>query len=333
MTTYYLALENIENRYTIMMNDTLREHVDVVIYPDGFDRIEIKTGEFLDVNRTIAFKAAQVAALAGLFDQHLIHCGDRLLVGDLFMPGLEAVKYMAELQQLDVKVIGFNYAGRADESDFVQRLGKWSDSAERGWHQLADRVCVGSQFHADRVRRHFSLPRNQVVTTGLIWNIDWYAQRVDWRTSVPKEDFCLWPHRPCREKGLADFLAAAFAVPSLKFIITSCGPARTLPPLPHNVEYRPNLTKAEYLQLVQRARWFLSTAYQETFGYTLQEAILYGCGVLVPDRACYPEMTSVKALYWQGELVERLKARDFVHLEQDWTTRWHNNWRAVLAPL
>jgi len=334
MTLYYLPIENIVNRYTVMMNETLRPLIDVTLYPDGFERVLIQSGEFLDVNNTIAFKAEQLKMVTQLFAQKFIHSGDVFLVGDLFFPGLEAIGYLAELQQLTIRIVGFNYAGRADETDFVQQLRRWSDNAERSWHQLASEIYVGSEFHAQRVRKYFDLPDSKVRVTGLIWNINWYNQLVSWQTPHAKQNYCIWPHRPATEKGLAEFLAAAAAVPDLHFLITSCGNGRALPNLPLNVSYEAGLTKTEYLSLVKHARWFLSTAQQETFGYALQEAILYGCEVLVPDRACYPEMVSSEALYSTfDQLVERLHHRDFEPLALAYTSRWSDNAQGIVTRL
>ena len=43
---------------------------------------------------------------------------------------------------------------------------------------------------------------------------------------------------------------------------------------------------------MRRAKWYLSTAYQETFGYTIQEAIYFGCEILVPNRGLFEEVNS-----------------------------------------
>ena len=40
---------------------------------------------------------------------------------------------------------------------------------------------------------------------------------------------------------------------------------------------------------MSKSKYYLSTAHQETFGYTLREALLYGCIPIVPDRAAYKE--------------------------------------------
>ena len=320
----YLPIEEIEARYTKMMNDAISPKVDIVLYPEIEIEKDIKQGQFLDIVNTCKFKAAQLQMVADLFSQGKINSGDAFFVGDIFFPGIEMIKYMAELLDLNVKVYGINYAGRADKTDFVQKLGYWADASELGYHQICDGIFVGSEHHADNVIEHFSLNVATVHVTGLVWDLDYMKKFANEIGETTKEDFVIWPHRWCEEKGISELLQFAKSTKK-KIIITSSGPKKNLGKLPKNIEYRYGLSKKEYFTLMAKARWYLSTAYQETFGYTIQEAIFFGCNILVPNRACCTEMVPGKNIYNDIKDVDRLLDEQNLVVPMKWTEIWHNN--------
>ncbi|MDP6698769.1 MAG: glycosyltransferase [Candidatus Latescibacteria bacterium] len=342
MSLIYLPLERLEQRYTTMMYDALVPYCDLVLYPD-YAIGTIETGQFLDVNKTCAFKARQLVMVADLFAHGDILDGDVFLVADLFYPGIEMIRYMADLQGIEVYIAGFSYAGRADPTDFVQRLGDWSDYSEAGYLTAADLIFVGSQAHRCQThvyfRKHFNLDLwSRLQVTGYIWDMEWV--RDVWRPGTrDKEDFVVWPHRLCHEKG-ADLLVAYAEHTDKHIVVTSCGTAHPGEwGLPGNVELRFGLTKAQYYETLDRARWYLSTARQETFGYTLQEAIVYGCQVLVPNVACYPEMVPKINVYnlFPDALTQALEINGLYEVHDDalvvplgYTEKWHNNTAVVL---
>jgi glycosyltransferase involved in cell wall biosynthesis len=291
----YIPLEDIEERYTPMFNNAFKSKCDYYLYPEFEYGTKIEDGEFLDINKTIIFKSKQLTMISELFYKKIIGNGDIFIVGDIFFPGIESIKYMAELQGLNVKVAGFNHAGRSDPDDFVQKLSSWSDSSEKGYHESFDLVFFGSEFHRIRTVNYFNLDQNSTCVTGMIWDSN-YINSIYKPSGLKKEDVVVWPHRISKEKGFGDFLKIAKQNPSQKFLITSSGREVNVE-LPENITYLHNLSKAQYYQILDESKYYLSTAYQETFGYTLQEAIHYGCKVAVPDRACYPEMVSENCLF------------------------------------
>lgn len=289
----YLPFENLPQRYTQMWNEAIIKNLsggDIVVSVENKPQV-ITTGEFLDVYSTSEYKHKQLGAVCELFKNGKIKDGDTFFVPDIFYSGIETIKYIAELVRLKVKIVAFNHAGRADESDFVQRLSGWADTQEKAWHYLCDLVLVGSRYHAERVRRKFGV--NSVVT-GAVWDSEWMIEHTKGLGQV-KKPFVIYPHRPCQEKRFDFFLEIAKKNPKLRFIITSCGPNRLQGvELPKNVIYRYNLTKREYFDIFSQTDCYLSTAYQETFGYTVQEAIFFGCKIACPDWACYREFVNEK---------------------------------------
>jgi len=322
----YLPLEELPQRYTGMMNAAIYPKVDISLYPKIEIDTEIKRGQFLDIVNTCKFKAAQLQMVADLFNEGNVENGDSFLIGDIFFPGIEMIKYMSELQGMDVKVFGINYAGRADKTDFVQQLSYWADASEAGYHFICDGIFVGSLDHAYNVCDHFGLNPVTVHRTGLVWDLEYMKQ---FPNDGDKEDFVIWPHRFSEEKGIAELIEFAKNTKK-KIIITSSGPAKDLGKLPKNIEYRHSLTKAEYFDLMRRAKWYLSTAYQETFGYTIQEAIYFGCEILVPNRACCPEMVPAKNVYNSVDEIEAKFNEGGLVVPMSWTEKWDNNAQTMI---
>ena len=321
----YIPLENLPQRYTEMMNNALYLKTDIALYPKIEIDKQIKRGQFLDIVNTCKFKAAQLQMIADLFNEGKVNDGDAFLVGDIFFPGIEMIKYMAELQDINVRVYGINYAGRADKTDFVQKLGYWADASEAGYHFICDGIFVGSEDHRNNVIDYFGLNPAVVHTSGLIWDLNYMQEFLEEIGSVEKEDFIIWPHRWCNEKGIDELCEYAKST-NKKIVVTSSGPAKDCGTnLPKNIEFKFNLTKKEYFTLMAKARWYLSTAYQETFGYTIQEAIFFGCHILVPNRACCPEMVPDMNVYHHIKEIDDLFDNFDLTVPFDYTAKWHNN--------
>jgi glycosyltransferase involved in cell wall biosynthesis len=291
----YLPFENLPQRYTAMWNDSFIKELserDLCVYGTQ-STSKIFVGEFLDVYDTVFYKQSQIKKVVELFKNKQVEESDVFFVPDIFYPGLEAIRYMSELSGIRVKIAAFNHAGRADRNDFVQQLGEWSDIQEKAWHQMCDIVFVGSEYHRKNVQQKFQT--DNVIVTGAIWSKEWINRN---SKKFDKEEYCIFPHRICQEKGFDMFLEIARMNPCLKFIITSCGNKKDgiEEILPANVEYRPNLTKKQYFEVFAKAKYYLSCAHQETFGYTVQEAIYFGCRIIAPNQACYPEYVSSDCL-------------------------------------
>ena len=292
---HFVPIENIEQRYTKLMNDIIYPYVDYIYYPDNITTNKISKGEFLDIEKTIQFKSRQIELVSLAFQEGKVKDGDWFFFGDMFFPAIESIKYMAELQNIYVKVCGFNYAGRSDEFDFVRKLSKWADYTEKAYHEVCDLIFVGSEFHKKNVINYFELPEDKVIVTGYIWNNNEAFKTFNKHSD--KEDFIIYPHRISKEKGFDDFIKVTELMSDKQFVITSSSNKRLISNLPDNVDYYRGLRKDEYYDLMSRAKYYLSTAYQETFGYTLREAILYRCIIAAPNRLCYPEMLPKENLY------------------------------------
>lgn len=297
---HFIPLENLEERYTSLMNEIVSKGDNIKMYYPEWKTQKINKGEFLDIEKTIEFKAKQLIMISQAFQSGDIKNGDWIFFADLFFQGMESVKYMAELQGIKIKVASFNHAGRSDKTDFVRLLGNWADQSEKAYHDVSDIIFVGSEFHKDRISEYFIVDRDKIKVTGCVWDSK-LAYKVYPNKRV-KEDFVIFPHRLSQEKGVDDFIEIAKKMPKKAFLITSSSNKDLTIKLPKNVQYVNNLTKEEYYKYLSKAKYYLSTAYQETFGYTLREALMYDCRVVVPNDLCYPEMLPKLCLYDRGDI-------------------------------
>lgn len=319
---YYVPIETMEQRYTKMMNEVIAPLVDFVVYPEFEYSWTIEKWQFLDINKTSIFKAKQLEIIAKLFYEWKIKDWDKFLIADIFFPWIESIKYMAELQWIDVKIYWYNHAGRADPVDFIQKLWKWADTSEYWYMAVCDYIFVGSEFHKQLIVEHYNIDKQKIKVFWPAWDLDW-IESVCSNKDIEKEDYIIMPQRLSKEKWLDEFIEFAKHTDKSILVTTSWNKSDVI--FPDNVKYLWNLTKKEYYEALKKAKWYISFAYQETFWYTLQEAIYYRCNILVPNRVCYPEMVPDKNIYNSvDELIDKLETDTTVPLK--YTEIWNKNY-------
>lgn len=323
---YYIPIETMEQRYTKMMNEVITPLVDKVIYPEFNYSWLIEKGQFLDINKTSIFKAKQLEMIAELFYKWEIKDWDKFLVADIFFPGIESIKYMAELQWINVKVYWYNHAGRADPVDFVQWLWAWSDVSEKAYMDVCDYIFVWSEYHKKLIVEHFNYSFDKILVYGPAWSLDW-VENVCSNKDCEKEDIIIMPQRLSKEKWLDEFIE--FAKSTDKKILVTSSWNKVDVQFPDNVEYMHNITKKQYYECLKKSKWYVSFAYQETFGYTLQEAIYYKCNILVPNRVCYPEKVPEKNLYNNVEELVKKLDEDMV-IPMEYTEKRDKNYERMI---
>jgi len=275
MKLWYLPLEHIDSRYTVLMDKQIRE----TLCQRGieFEAIEgerltdrIDNGAFLDSEDTNFFKASQIQNVARAFRSGRVHDGDKFFISDLWFPGLEAIPYMALFRKVHVEIWSIAHAGSWTDTDFVGELKDWVKFTEKGWFSLCSGVFVGSEFHRiDIVRKGRCSDIKKIHNTGLVFDTR------DLLSQVPppfeKRDLVVMAGRLDDEKQpwLFDELASHF--PGVEFIKT----------------YEKGLSKLEYFKLLSQAKVIFSAALQENFGYAVLEAATFGVTPVVPDRLAY----------------------------------------------
>lgn len=326
----YVPLKPIPSRYTGVMDEEIEPHVQRVIRPRTGEVQELALDEFLSPVSTVQWQALQLAEIAELIEQGKVRSGDVLLFADMWFAGLETVRYMLDSRRLNVCIAGWNHAGRADPSDAVQQCGVWAEHAEMARHAVTDLVFVGSEFHQHRVAAYFRRPLSSVAVVGEVWSTEYVHRTMATELeSIPfTRRTVIWPHRLCVEKGMQEFFAIAEAMPDWQFIVTSSAAGKKLPVVasgaPANVFLRTGLTKGSYFQLM-RTGIYLSTAIQETFGYTLHEAIAVGARIVAPRRASYREFLPDAAMYTDVAGAVRLIRAGGTLLDLQLASRWDGN--------
>lgn len=304
----YFPIEEIPSRYGEGMNKVIMSRltdnergIAKALMPNV--NAALTEGQFLDVVGTNVWKHSQMK----VFLNSILPCitkNDVLLIHDIFYPGMESLGYVFDSRANKPRITAFNYAGRADPEDFVQQFGKWADYAESAWHSLCDTVFVGSEFHKRQVERKFK--HKDVRVVGYPFDPLTLPCVGDCPVST---DYVAWPHRIAAEKNPLTLLSIARAVPSHVFRVLSGRPdpesafttlVKNLGedrPIPSNIEFVHCEDKAAYYENLRACGTFLSTGYQETFGYALHEAIAYGSRILCANTACYSEFVPKSGLF------------------------------------
>lgn len=279
-----VPIEPIEMRYSVQWAKWFAQAFDAaeivrVDIPGVETSGKINAGSFLDVVETNVFKAAQLTQILVAIQRWAENWKEntRLVIffHDLWFPGLEAVAYVREglgIPRDRLKICGCLHAGSYDEHDFLHKTGMtlWAKHIENGWFQsVVDEIFVATEFHKQLVALKREVPPNKIHVTGF----PICPSFVD--TSIEKENIILFPHRLDAEKrpDLFDAIAKT-KVSGWQFIKTK----------------EAAQDKAEYYNLLNRAKIAMSFAEQETWGIAMQEAVLCGCVPLVPNRLSYTEM-------------------------------------------
>lgn len=307
-TIHYLPIESIPARYTEQMHKWVRDELDkfvalekvasYFVYVPEFDASEISSGQFLDNYGSLIYKQQQLALVIAAMREGIVASGDIVLVGDIWYPGLEAVKMAAELSGISLVIAGWHYAGVYDPNDYYSKtLNGWSRAFETMLvKDVVDVICCGSEYHRDFLCRNTGRCPSKTLPLGLVWNPSEVARNSN---GVSKENLVVFPHRLAPEKSPDSFIYAAASLskdyPSWKFVFSVASGQVPVDLLELNSSlgspcsfYKPK-DKSDYYALLARASVVYSSGHQETFGYAVHEGLALGCVPCLPERACYSE--------------------------------------------
>jgi len=284
MTVFLVDLESVPTRYTCEW----KTHVPKLLRDNGFDVVVVEgdldipeattPGAFLNFGGTNMYKATQVHKLAELFTKGCIEAGDHIIFTDAWHPGIINVKYMSELLNIPVVTHGLWHAGSYDPNDFLGRLvgaKPWVRHAEQAFIGAFDHNWLATKAHFDLMRQTYDIFLNPTFDrTG--WPMEYTHDMIAPKLWAKKENIIVFPHRIAPEKRL-DLFQELAARPELKHY-QFC------------VAMDMNLTKIEYHELLQRAKFAVSFADQETLGISMYESACAGACPLVPSRLSYVEM-------------------------------------------
>ncbi len=280
MKLFLVELEPIEKRYTKQWHtwipDLVKKYKPNLEFEivSGKSDGEIKSGEFLDINRTQIYKSEQIIEMAKLFEDGKVSDGDAFLFYDGWHYGIQALRYMAQCQDIDVKIYGIWHAGTYDEWDLLAQkgLGYWGANFERSLFEATDGVFVATNFHKELISYERQVPKDKIHITGHPFTHSWIK---NYDTSK-KENIIVFPHRKAPEKRLDVFLEIKKKMKDkgYKFIVTT----------------DETKTKQEYYELLAKSKVSWSGGLQETCGISTFESLWLDNIVMVPDRLSYSEM-------------------------------------------
>jgi len=278
---FIVTLEPIEQRYTkqwyYYFKHKFSFHFDVEYIDGDYIDDKIESGCFLDINKTNIYKSQQIVKIAKMFQCKKINDNDLFLFMDAWHYGITALKYMAQLNKINIKIFGFWHAGTYDCFDFISQAGlnKWASFNEAGWFKALDGSFVATNFHKKLILDYFGkdVQHKKIHVVG--FPMDW-QEEINSRVKEykEKENIIVFPHRLDYEKQPEVFDKLSKEFPNYKFIKT--------------LEITKN--KKEYYELLQKAKFVFSASLQETFGIGTVEAMFLDCVPLVPDRLSYVEL-------------------------------------------
>lgn len=280
----YLPLEHEPMRYTAALDASILQHLKnsgknvIRIYPKHITRTStLPKGCFLDAQFTIQFKMAQLQKLAEMWGM-LYDAGDTVFLSDIWMPGVEGIRYLEHFTKKRVNLVGILHAGSFTDTDEVRKLERWAAPFETMLLDIFDKVIVGSQFMAQEVMsKRIIDPRKLHVSP---FPLDPQVGTFE----GAKENIVVFNGRlhPEKQPELFELLKERCNVPKdTEWVSTA--------------ELR--LDKHEYHRLLSRAKCVVSFALQENFGFGIAEATMSGCIPVVPDRLVYPEFYPTPCLY------------------------------------
>ena len=284
MKIFLVDIESVPTRYTCEW----KTHVPKLLEDAGFEVIVVEgdlnipeattPGAFLNFGGTNMYKAKQVHTLSYMFTKGEITPGDHIIFTDAWHPGIINVKYMSELLNIPVITHGLWHAGSYDPNDFLGRLigaKPWIRHAEQAMIASYDHNWIATAAHFYLMRKTYDVFLNPTFNrTG--WPMEYTHDMIAPKLWAKKENIIVFPHRIAPEKRL-DLFQELASRPELKHY-QFC------------VAMEMNLTKTEYHELLQRSKFAVSFADQETLGISMYESACAGACPIVPNRLSYTEM-------------------------------------------
>lgn len=307
-----VPIEPLAERYTAQWYKHLpvafAEHFNVTVIDGEPLQDTIKVGTFLDINSTIHYKATQLRKIAALFDAGKVADGTRFFFGDIEFWGVESIRLMADMNRVNIKLVGFLHAASYTKGDAFEIAAPYQQYTEVGWISAFDTVFVGSDYHRNAVIERRLLPlgaeslRHRIVVSGNpLFAADYLTYGVEKKKQVVLTNRFDAEKHP--DLSLELFAEAKARHPDWSFVVTTGRTAFTsndlnLVSLARQyeaagvIEIRAGLTKDEYHRILAESLVMVSHSPEENFGYCIAEAALYDCQPLLRNCASHPDMVA-----------------------------------------
>lgn len=316
---YYIPVEPLEERYTEQWYCWFPEEFKRQDLPfqviDGISLTDtIETGTFLDINSTLYYKAEQLKKIAVLFYEKKVKSGDVFFVADIEFWGIESIRYLSDLNNIPVRIVGFCHAASYTKEDFMAKCESYGRYFEQGWFEIFDKVLVGSNYHKQQIIKHGRCANSEKITvTGNPYDFNELTDFVE--SSRQKKNRIILTNRPDAEKRphitLGIFAQLKRLNPSWEFLVVTSrrqwgkGWIRELGlrlQEQNVIEIKEGLSKKEYLQLLCESKVMVSNTIEENFGYCVLEALICDTVPIVPNDFSHPELIPDSRCLFNSEL-------------------------------
>jgi hypothetical protein len=233
------------------------------------DILSDKTDEmFSPINSAIDFELSQIKQFMDLDTKDI----DYLYLNDLSFPGLFSNILHHKKTR---KMFAYVHGTSKNKLDYFEmdRESKWL--VETGQSKLFDKIFVGSEYHANK------LGWKNIEVIGL---------------PIP-------PYPSFNEKKIFDIISVAR--PCKQKITRSV--EKKVEKIFGKIKRNNNNSWLEYYKFLSQGKILLITGKEDTFNYSILEAILNNTIVLAPNRCSYPELLPKEYIYnTSKELIEKI---------------------------
>jgi len=323
---YYIPIEPLEERYTAQWYRWFPEAlenrgVSFEVIDGKALTDKIITGAFLDINSTVHYKAEQLKKISKLFFDGKVQDGDVFFVADIEFWGIESIRYLADLNNIKVRLCGFCHAASHTTEDFISKCASYAKFIERGWFEVFDVVFVGSQYHKNKILEYHAELADKIMVSGNPYKS---VEITDGIKGVQKKNRVILTNRPDYEKRpnltLDVFQILKDKYPAWEFMVTTgrdewgSGWLRSLAKSLEKkgvITIKEGLTKAEYLNFLAESKIMTGNTIEENFGYCILEAMICNTIPIVSNGYSHPELLEghhnllFNSIIEQVELIEQ----------------------------
>lgn len=309
---YYIPIEPLEERYTEQWyrwfpEEFKRQHLKFTVIDGETLTNVVETGTFLDVNSTLYYKAEQLKRIAQLFFEKKVKEGDAFFVADIEFWGIDAIRYLAVLNGINVRITGFCHAGSYTKEDYFEKTAPFAQHYEHAWGAIFDYIFVGTEYHKNQLITLRQIPESKIIVTGNPYDIKETTNGV---IKQEKQNLVVLTNRPDYEKRpnltLDAFVTLKTKHPDWRFAVTTSrkqwgsgwirDKALFLQKM-GMIEIYEGISKNEYLSILSGAKVMTSNSIEENFGYCILEALIFKTVPVLSKGLSHDELVSKDFLF------------------------------------
>jgi len=334
-TLIYVPIEPLVERYT----ESWYRNFPVLFKEAGFDDVlvvdgnvlekEVKVGTFLDINSTTHYKWSQLQFISKMFHVGAVPHGTVFFFGDLEFWGIEAVRLLADMNNVKVYLTAFLHAASYTHEDAFEIATPYQQYTEVGWIAAMDKVFVGSQYHKSAVAERRLVPLSAM---------DLYNRIHVTKNPLFAEDYDGWDKRHVKQKKVLltnrfdpekrpeqtlwvfeqlkrDFTDWEFVVTTSRSTLRGredhLAYARRLEE-EGVITIKAGLSKAEYHNELKEAAVVVTHSIEEHYGYCIAEAMIYGCIPLMRQGLSHAEFVDDPRLFFNSKTNSMIKLENIL---------------------